>query len=79
MEELESIASSFQGVEQAFAIQAGREVRVLVKADQTNDESAAKNNPVFGLLLLTKKVLVMVVSWRTWDTTIHALNQQPLE
>ncbi len=42
MEELESIAANFQGVEQAFAIQAGRELRVLVSAKETTDETAAK-------------------------------------
>jgi len=42
MEELESIASSFPGVDQAYAIQAGRELRVLVNAKETSDESAAK-------------------------------------
>lgn len=42
MEELESIASSFPGVEQAFAIQAGRELRVIANAQETNDAKAAK-------------------------------------
>jgi ribonucrease Y len=42
MEELESIATEFGGVEQAYAIQAGRELRVLVSAKETTDESAAK-------------------------------------
>jgi ribonuclease Y len=42
MEELEAIASEFAGVEQAFAIQAGRELRVLVSSKDTSDESAAK-------------------------------------
>jgi ribonuclease Y len=42
MEELESIAASFPGVEQAFAIQAGRELRVLVNAKETTDETAAR-------------------------------------
>jgi ribonuclease Y len=42
MEELESIACSFNGVEQAFAIQAGREMRVMVSSKETSDESAAK-------------------------------------
>ncbi|MGE0756713.1 MAG: ribonuclease Y [Pirellulaceae bacterium] len=42
MEELESIASGFAGVEQAFAIQAGRELRVLVSARETDDAKAAK-------------------------------------
>jgi ribonuclease Y len=42
MEELESIACSFPGVEQAYAIQAGRELRVMVNAKETTDEIAAK-------------------------------------
>ena len=42
MEELESIAGRFPGVEQAFAIQAGRELRVMVSSKETTDETAAK-------------------------------------
>jgi len=42
MEELEAIANGFTGVDQAFAIQAGRELRVLVNSKETSDESAAK-------------------------------------
>ncbi len=42
MEELEKIATSFSGVSQAFAIQAGRELRVLVNAQETTDATAAK-------------------------------------
>ena len=38
LEQLESIASSFQGVEKAYAIQAGREVRVMVKPEQVNED-----------------------------------------
>lgn len=42
MEELETIARAFPGVEQAFAIQAGRELRVIASAKDTDDASAAK-------------------------------------
>ncbi len=42
MEELETIARGFGGVEQAFAIQAGRELRVIVSAKETDDSKAAK-------------------------------------
>ncbi|MDG2222472.1 MAG: ribonuclease Y [Rubripirellula sp.] len=41
MEELESIATRFDGVRQAFAISAGRELRVIVNSDRTTDEQAA--------------------------------------
>jgi ribonuclease Y len=42
MEELESIACGFPGVEQAFAIQAGRELRVIASSRDTDDLKAAK-------------------------------------
>lgn len=38
LEKLESIASSFEGVERSFAIQAGREVRIMVKPEVVSDE-----------------------------------------
>ena len=37
LEALESIASSFKGVEKSFAIQAGREIRILVKPEEIDD------------------------------------------
>ncbi len=42
MEELEQIAKRFEGVQQAFAIQAGRELRVIINADKADDRKAAK-------------------------------------
>lgn len=42
MQELEEIATGFAGVHQAFAIQAGREIRVIASSKETTDESAAK-------------------------------------
>jgi ribonuclease Y len=42
MEELETIAKGFPGVDQAFAIQAGRELRVIANARDTDDAKAAK-------------------------------------
>ncbi len=42
LEKLEEIASSFKGVENAYAIQAGREIRVIVNADKVEDEAAMK-------------------------------------
>jgi ribonucrease Y len=38
MEKLEEIADSFRGVEKAYAIQAGREVRIMVQESQVNDQ-----------------------------------------
>jgi len=42
LEKLEEIATGFSGVENAYAIQAGREIRVIVDADKIDDESAMK-------------------------------------
>jgi ribonuclease Y len=41
LEDLQAIAESFEGVEKSFAVQAGREVRVLVKPEQIDDVMAA--------------------------------------
>ncbi len=37
LEQLESIANGFKGVEKSFAIQAGREIRIIVKPDEIDD------------------------------------------
>ncbi len=39
LEKLESIADSYQGVNKAYAIQAGREVRIIVESDRVDDDS----------------------------------------
>jgi ribonuclease Y len=40
LEQLEKIGASFPGVERCFAVQAGRELRVMVQPDNVNDEQA---------------------------------------
>lgn len=40
IDDLERVASSFKGVEKCFAIQAGREVRVMVESSMVNDEES---------------------------------------
>ena len=37
LQELESIADSFDGVDKSYAIQAGREIRIIVKPDKISD------------------------------------------
>lgn len=39
LQKLEEIAKSFPGVEKSYAIQAGRELRIMVKPEEVNDES----------------------------------------
>src|SRR5690606_16790333 len=42
LEELEAIANGFPGVNQTYAVQAGREVRIIVDPKAVNDREAAK-------------------------------------
>lgn len=42
LEELERITNSFKGVEKSYAVQAGREIRIIVQHDTISDEDAAR-------------------------------------
>ncbi|WP_374758003.1 ribonuclease Y [Runella defluvii] len=42
LKDLENLATSFPGVDKCYAIQAGRELRVIVNSDTVNDETASK-------------------------------------
>jgi ribonuclease Y len=42
LEDLQAIAESFEGVEKSFAVQAGREVRILVRPEQVDDVTATR-------------------------------------
>jgi ribonuclease Y len=42
LEDLQAIAGSFEGVDRTFAVQAGREVRILVRPDEIDDLSASR-------------------------------------
>ena len=40
LQQLEEISNSFKGVEKAYAVQAGREVRIIVKPEEISDNDA---------------------------------------
>lgn len=42
LEELERIVNSFRGVEKSYAVQAGREIRIMVQHDLVSDDEAAR-------------------------------------
>ena len=42
LENLESISRSFKGVEQAYAMQAGREIRVIVQPEKVDDNESVQ-------------------------------------
>lgn len=51
LQKLEEIANSFNGIEKSFAIQAGREIRIMVKPEEINDE-----NMIFVARDISKKI-----------------------
>jgi ribonuclease Y len=40
LEKLENLADSFEGVSKCYALQAGREIRIMVESDKVSDEQA---------------------------------------
>lgn len=42
LKDLEALATNFPGVDKCYAIQAGRELRVIVNSDTVNDDTAGK-------------------------------------
>lgn len=53
LQKLEEIADSFEGVDKSFAIQAGREIRIMVKPDKVNDD---------GMVLVAKDIVKRIES-----------------
>ena len=51
LEKIEEVAKGFSGVDKAFAVQAGREIRVMVKPEEVNDE---------GMKLIAREMAVKI-------------------
>lgn len=64
LEKLEEVTSSFEGVQRAFAIQAGREVRIIVEPDKVNDE---------GIIALSKDISKKVEDELTYPGQIKVM------
>ena len=50
-DQIEEIAKGFSGVDKAFAVQAGREIRVMVKPEEVNDD---------GMKLIAREMAVKI-------------------
>ncbi|MEA3442700.1 MAG: ribonuclease Y [Chloroflexota bacterium] len=66
VKDLEDVAGSFPGVEKVFAIQAGREVRIMVKPDQVDDLTAVRlardiSKKIEGILSYPGQIKVVVI------------------
>lgn len=61
LKQLEDVANSFKGVEKSFAIQAGREVRVIVEPDQVSDDE---------MVILARDMSKQIESELTYPGTI---------
>ncbi|MBN2360548.1 MAG: HDIG domain-containing protein, partial [Deltaproteobacteria bacterium] len=61
LEDLEKVAAEFKGVERAFAVQAGRELRVMVESSQVNDD---------GIVVLSRDIAKKIESEMTYPGQI---------
>ena len=64
LDDLEKLATSFSGVERAFALQAGREVRVMVENDKVDDAQA---------LLLSKDIARRIENEATYPGQVRVV------
>lgn len=64
LEDLEKIANSFKGIEKSYAVQAGREIRIMVQSDKISDEDA---------ILLSKDVAQKIETELTYPGQIKVM------